>query len=461
MRGGRAVGLCCVLLMGSGLVMAAVRKAASPGDRNHELKLWNIVSPKKGSSRASAHPGVKVTPGELDEATKYYKDIRPALKGFPKTALADSSIGDMLVYFGFPALPPATLERLEPRVLHDFAKVRAAISTPEFEAAYRSGRWKSDDLLAARFFAPKILNVRDPQVNHVPVGGFGWRKLLRFRAREGSLAHAAGLDAFYLLFNFTSGSEPRYPEGVHAAQIQAILTPVYPTAGKHRDAYFLVYESLASATPGKVGSFLIAAFDLAGAVPENKYYVPTACGQCHGTESADQAGGKVNYLDTDHWFDRTGDDFTKVPPGNVLVDTGTAAVVRVLNVEIEKQNAAVLKQSGGEPFALLAVKKWLELHPGTASSSHVPPLGRGFVAKAGDRLWTARAGTPDEQLLPLLNQYCFRCHSSVHFHVFQKQAVYDRKEEIKGYVEAGLMPQDRVLPQATKEKLLRLVDDLK
>jgi hypothetical protein len=452
--------MCCLFLLGSGLVVAAARKTTTPGDRSQELKLWNVVSPKKGSLRASAHPGVKVTPGELNEATKYYKDIRPYLKGFPKTALADSSIGDMLVYFGFPALPPAELERLDPMVLHEFAKVRAAISTPEFEAAYRSGPWKSDDLLAARFFAPKILNVRDPQVNHVPVGGFGWRKLLRFRAREGSAAHAAGLDAFYLLFNFTSGSEPRYPDGVHAAQIQAILTPVYPTGGKHRDAYFLVYESLASATPGKAGFFLIAAFDLAGAVPENKYYVPTACGQCHGTESSDQGGGKVNYLDTDHWIDRTGDDFTKVPPGNVLVDRGTAGIVRVLNAEIEKQNAAVIKQSGGDQFALLAVRKWLELHPATAPSSHAPPLRRGFIAKAGDRQWTEGVPT-DEQLLPLLNQYCFRCHSSVHFHVFQKQAVFDRKPEITGYVEGGLMPQDRVLPQATKEKLLRLVNDLK
>ncbi|HXO43341.1 MAG TPA: hypothetical protein VN999_17960 [Thermoanaerobaculia bacterium] len=89
--------------------------------------------------------------------------------------------------------------------------------------------------------------------------------------------------------------------------------------------------------------FLIATFDLAGAVPDNKYFVPTACGQCHGTESSDQKGGKVNYLDTDHWIDRTGDDFRKVPPGNLLVDSGTPTILAVLNREIEKQNAAVIQ----------------------------------------------------------------------------------------------------------------------
>ena len=53
-----------------------------------------------------------------------------------------------------------------------------------------------------------------------------------------------------------------------------MLVPVYPSAGKHRDAYFLVYESLGSATPGKVGFFLNATFDLVSAVADGKYYVP-------------------------------------------------------------------------------------------------------------------------------------------------------------------------------------------
>lgn len=453
-----------LLLMASGLLLASkprTQKASHPSGQ-HAFKLWNTApSRQSAAAKAKSLPIIKVEPGDPTEATEYYKQIRPNLVGFPKPTLAESSIDDMLIYYGFPALPPASLESLPPAVIMDFAQLRKAISTPEFDAAYRDHPLQAGEILVTRFFAPKIINVRDKQVDGVPVGGFGWRKVLRFRSRAGSLARTAGLDSFYLLFNFTSGKETAFPEKIHAAQIQTMLVPAYPTAGKHRDAYFLVYESLGSGTPGKVGFYLIATFDLAGIAPEDKYYVPRACGQCHGTEVDDQKRAKVNYLDTDHWIDRTDkdNDFPKVPAANVLVDgTPSYATYRQLNDEIERQNDAVIKQSGGANFALLATRKWLALHkegqPG--ADQHVPPLRRGF----GTNPWKEGA-SPDSELLPLLNQYCFRCHSSVRYHVFDRQTVLTKKSSIIARVKSGNMPQDRKLDQPVIDKIVNLMNQIK
>lgn len=82
----------------------------------------------------------------------------------------------------------------------------------------------------------------------MPVGGFGWRKVLRFRSRPGSAARGDGFDSFLLLFNFTS-QDPRFPQNQHAGHIQSMLVPVYPKQGSHRDAYFLVYVGLDKPDP--------------------------------------------------------------------------------------------------------------------------------------------------------------------------------------------------------------------
>ena len=425
------------------------------------VKLWDTVTPAEGVTNARGEDvALRVKPGSEAEARAYYIQLQQKLANFPRNPLTESSIADMLVYYGFPALLATDLQALSPAVLMDFAQLRNAVSNkPEFNSAYATRPLQSGEILVSRFFAPKIINVRDPQTDGVPKGGFGWRKVLRFRSREGSPARGDGLDAFYLLFNFADNA-PKFPEGKPAGQIQALLVPTYPTGGKHNDIYFLVYEALTSAAPGKVGLFLVATFDLAGTVPDDKYYVPTACGQCHGTEKVNQPGGKVNYLDTDHWIDRTGDDFKLVKAADVLVDGEAQAydTIRKLNTEIEKQNSAVIGASDPK-FALLAVRKWLELHKEGQPNRHVPPLARGFAEAAGDPIWTA-GGDPDERLLPLMNQYCFRCHSSVRFHVFQKQEVMKRKSGILARVRSGNMPQDRKLDDNTKTLLLQLVNKL-
>jgi hypothetical protein len=87
-------------------------------------------------------------------------------------------------------------------------------------------------------------------------------------------------------------------------------------------------------------------------------------------------------------------------------------------------------------------------------------LRRGFAENAGDAVWE-QGGSPDQDLLPLLNQYCFRCHSSIRYHVFQKQAVLTRKQDIIDRVTDGSMPQDREIDEATKGKILQLLEQLK
>jgi len=461
-----------LLLVGSGLMLACrpnptdqtQAPAAQAPAKEEEIKLFDTVTPKQGGARAAFAPSrLRIIPGNQTEAETYYNTIRPALVDFPKATLAESSISDMLTYYGFPALVPGDLETLSSAVIMDFEQLRRAVSNaPDFEPAYRDHPLQAGEILVTRFFAPKIINVRDPQVGGVPVGGFGWRKVLRFRARAGSPARTAGLDFFYLLFNFTS-NEPKFPESTHAGQIQAILVPVYPTQGRHRDAYFLVYLSLGDPNPGKVGFFLKATFDLAGAVPDDKYFVPRACGQCHGTVRSDQKGAKVNYLDTDHWIDRTGDDFTKVKADDVLVDGVPQAytAIRQLNGEIEQQNAAVITSPSDPKFALLAVRKWLELHKEGQpdANAHILPLRRGLAENAGDAVWK-EGESPDQELLPLLNQYCFRCHSSVRYHVFQKQAVIQRKDDLIDRITTENMPQDRKLDADTKAKILKLLEQL-
>ena len=440
------------------------RAVSSTSTDTGEIKLFEAVDERgaavRGAAAARATAALRIIPGSQAEADAYYNEVRKALTNFPQATLQQSSIGDMLVYYGYPSILPKDVESLAPAVLMDFSQLRKSVTNiPDFEAAYKADPLKAGEIVSVRFFAPKIINVRDAQVDGVPVLGFGWRKIVRFRSRAASKARADGLDTFYLLFNFTT-TDPKFPPPeAHAGQIQTILQPIYPSGGKHRDIYFLVYEGLGSDNPEKVGFFLKATFDLAGVV-DDKYFVPRSCGQCHGTTAADQKRGKVNYLDTDHWIDRTGDDFKKVQANDVIVDGPPAyATFRSLNTEIEAQNAAVV--DGGPQFALLAARKWLELHKigGADETRHVPPLRRGFFQTTGDPVWTDGA-SPDTELLPELNQYCFRCHSSVIYHVFEKKAVMDRKSSIVRKLNSGSMPQDRVLNDATKQRLIDHVNRL-
>src|SRR5687767_2986804 len=73
-----------------------------------ELKLWRSRSPALAVASAGDLQ-IQVVPGNQAEADAYYKEIRSNLANFPKATLPESTIEDMLAYFGFPAIPPTVL----------------------------------------------------------------------------------------------------------------------------------------------------------------------------------------------------------------------------------------------------------------------------------------------------------------------------------------------------------------
>jgi hypothetical protein len=117
--------------------------------------------------------------------------------------------------------------------------------------------------------------------------------------------------------------------------------------------------------------------------------------------------------------------------------------LKLLNGEIRNQIA----KSGGDDFQLRAADGWLSLHQNSVTFE--PPAARGLPpASPGDRVWKNNA--EDAELLGLLNRYCYRCHSSVAYHVFDKEAVFKKRNRMASRVErgpqlSGGMPQDRVL----------------
>jgi hypothetical protein len=119
------------------------------------------------------------------------------------------------------------------------------------------------------------------------------------------------------------------------------------------------------------------------------------------------------------------------------------AVIKQINEEIKAQNLDV---GGSTGFQFAAVSKWLDLHK--SDITHVPPYRRGFGAEPWDS-----ENEDHRKTLYYLNRYCFRCHSSLKYNVFDRQAV-------KGHISNGeiesralnitqpeiWMPQDRILP---------------
>ena len=80
---------------------------------------------------------LRVNPGSETQAREYYTKIRAALTDFPRQTLLESSIADMLAYYGFPALLPEDLQRLAPAFLMDFARLRVNVSNKDpFESAW-------------------------------------------------------------------------------------------------------------------------------------------------------------------------------------------------------------------------------------------------------------------------------------------------------------------------------------
>ena len=339
-----------------------------------------------------------------------------------------------------------------------------------------------DDLLASAFFAPKITDVSQKPENI----NVGWRKVIRLRARAGSDAVNKGIAAGYVLFNKFQGTKgdanPFDGTPEHESQTTQLILI---RSGKSSDAepqnrplHFFVYGPASAGAKLKLA--LVASFDAAAPQIENEiaktvkpYYVPLACGQCHGglrlnddeKEEVVWARQKLNMLDTDHWFDRiqTGDDFEFLQASKhaVLFDgdkdpsspkfKAAFDVLRRLNTEIRAQNDLV-EDPARPSFQYRAISLWLSLH--TDDTSHKDVFARALDPLPGAGPKWSRDCEPDRQLLPAMNRYCYRCHSSIKYNVFDRPAVAAKKTTIIKYLklpptDKDHMPQDRVLDKAT------------
>jgi hypothetical protein len=409
------------------------------------------------SALTAENLNLMVEPGNEEQAFTYYKEIFDELglnpRNLSRQALIDSqNMAGALTFLGYKDLKPGDVED---------------VSSSDLMKRYPAA------LLASAFFAPKITDVSVTPLN------VGWRKVIRFNALPGSDAQKAGVASGYLLFNKFQGKgafnvDPIKPRDDRSNESQTTQLIYTRSDGSKltRPVYFLVYGPVSKG--GKLITFLTATFDARdpSIVPQGRYYVPQPCAECHGGKIGvedDWKKIKVNYLDTDHWFDRLDDDFAalKGAPFGVLYDggkdetkpqfAGAFNVLRRLNAEIKEQNEKVEPTPDNPSFQLRAVRKWVELHK--TDTGHKDVFARALPT-TGDPWKAGRA--PDQELLPLMNRYCYRCHSSLRFSVFDRPAVKSRKGTIGRFLNQAIdskfrMPQDRVLPDAVKKKIEDLV----
>jgi len=411
--------------------------------------------PKKDTGSFGCAFQVRVDPGTEAKALAYYKDVLTKDTGFktdPRPAL-----DDLLGYFGF-SLTGEDLEKQEPDAIMK--------------------NFPGGEVIVTRFFAPKITDVSG--LTTPP--NYGWRKVVRLRAGDQSSAAKSGLKSMYLLFNVFNGNLDISPfktqtGGVnHSVNNQIML--IRGTSGTlTQAAYFMTFGAYDSTDPterGKLITYLDATFDAGDpslkTLPKagfRRYYVPVACAVCHG-------GGKpkLNYLDTDHWFDRIehNDDFELVGQKQpVLFDAKSNDpsqadfkkafnICRTLNTEIRDQNKDV--DGATASFQQTAADSWLGNHATT--EDHVSLFKRSITV-TGLAKW-ADTDPVDKALLPMLNRYCFRCHSSVAYHVYDKSAILDlsgvmiaRIKENPNGTPQYFMPQDREIKDPDKSNLIDLL----
>ena len=357
---------------------------------------------------------------------------------------------DKAAYLGYDGLTADRLEFDAPEVL---AKGGAA-----------------GDMLVSRFFAPKIMNVKFNEGD--AAFKLGWRKLVRLKAKPGSTAQKSHIAAAVILFNtFTAPGDEPFARGNFSVNTQVMLLPdpafIRPLPGQPGDGtmdsiYWLDFQAATATAPGKLGYALNASFDaneLPGAGTKD-YFVPQGCVACHGNNEERPI---VNFLDTDHWFDRLNTDFPKLKASNraLLYDAGTndptdkkfkdaLDVIRTFNQEAH-QYAKAAQPNHDE---VLAASKWLEVH--TGNDAPVPPIKR---AIGKDAVW-AEGQAGEVAVLETMNRYCYRCHGTIKFSVFNKGSVVENKVKLRQRLaadaEVGLkMPPDRELPQDKRDQILK------
>jgi hypothetical protein len=184
---------------------------------------------------------------------------------------------------------------------------------------------------------------------------------------------------------------------------------------------------------------------------------------------------KPNYLDTDQWYDWMEFDYRGVTTSlnDVVFDGGKAhgsqqfaramEVVRDLNRDIRDETFAAEPQPGVKSYSTLAAEKWLNLH---ANDIQRAPYSQRSI---GTQQWDATSGD-EMRLLRLLDNHCFRCHSSLLYNVFDRETVKSKRNDIKRVLRQKVrdpqgrelpgfrMPQGRVLKTEEIDEIRRLLD---
>ena len=392
---------------------------------------------------------ILVQPGDLSTAKAYYARIGSAIGFDPE----QSDLNTLIAHFGYTGISANELETLDSKTLMT----------------------REPSLIASRFFAPKIVNFNSPHVVAAGADPFtpGWRKLVVLSPKSGSKAEQAGLASAYILFNFFQPNPEADPFAGESGNNQVILIPKTFTPQKGDAAYWLDYDT--KSNNYKIAYALNAAFDVPeeGGSTTRDYFVPTACAQCHGHD--EEYGGtvngffpfaKLNYLDTDQWYDMLGFDFPGTAAGkyDVLVDGGkdhgtadykaAMAVLRRLNTAMLAQNQASRRPDGLDTFKILSAQKWLDLHAGQDQPQ--PPSRRALQVGTG-AVWNV-ANSDEQALLQRLDRYCFRCHGSMYYTVFDKSAVLDKKSGLIRRIKDGRMPQGRTLSNTERTELIDLLN---
>ena len=407
-----------------------------------------------------------VPTGNEAQARKYYRSLAKSIHYPSQGTIEQTTLADVATYLGYAGITGPDLQNISSPILMDPKRLLAPCTgacpeTLEHQAvvvaALGSASIGSDDILATRFFAPKIMNINlTPDVRPI-----GWRKLVRIRARDGSQAKLNHIATGIILFNFFTnpGSQPFLSESVNTQVMLVTETDKAPLKNPPMDTlYWLDYD--ANSNGGRLAFALNAAFDaneLPAGTGKRDYFVPSGCVACHG---ANDHRSMVNYLDTDHWFDRLENDFVDLKATNLPLlfdartnNTSTSNYAQAFDVIRRFNGEADLEVQNAQPKhdETLASAKWLELH--RSNVAHVGVLERSI----GPVAWS---GDDDRQTLEVLNQYCFRCHGTIKYSVFNKENVRNRHVDLVLRIDPNekvgtRMPPDRPLPAEQRALLLR------
>lgn len=479
-----------ILLLG---VMLAIGLPLLAGDKV-SLTKWSVPQ---------GQAFIQVEQGDKPGALAYYTEIgvklalpKPLIVPDPETPSATTfnaevTLQTLLDWAGYKELLATDLEKLPSFEINDPSVLATRVTnSTQFRDYFASNPIGHRDIVATRYFSPKITDV-----SGLSAPGelkYGFRKVIRLKVRPDSLAASppANIDAIWVLFNYfvkTSalGTQPLELGSSVNIQLIAVRKPSITTG---YPLYWLVFDEARNGVHPLIGH-LNATFDARDPElvksspspspnPIKPYFVPLACAQCHGVT---KDRGKLNFLDTDHWFQRVladktmpGNDFPLYAPAphGVLLDGGkdttsaefkkAFADIRLMNQEIEAQNTAV----PGNGFQTKAVQHWNKLHE--TNDRFLKPVERGVpIAFGGAVVKWERSNEDDRQLIELLDRYCYRCHSSVKYNVYEKLTVRFKKQDILNLIDPAItvdlenrMPQDRLLTPAEIEQLKALVTKL-